>query len=212
MGGKGKQKRDTWVLRTEHPFIGVHGAMPKILPAVAEEDGENEPGGGLEDPVDCFGDPDFPRRKTICQPIAHVRIDERTKQHQWLFGRWGRERHRRCVGLDIGDECFGIDTKKRQRPGNSISSAMHSTGPDDDVVVLSALEVAGVGEVSEAEAKSRLDGLLQKDGSKHLADCDAVPLLEFFGGVDAVLRPVVLLIDIPEDERDEPVCCDREDE
>lgn len=150
--GQKQEQKETCLLRTEHPFICMHGSMPKILPAVAEEDGETEPGGGFQDPVNCFGDPDFPRRKTICQPIAQMGIDERTQPHQWLFDRWGGERHRCCVGLDIGDECFGIETEKRQRPGNSISSSMHPACPDDDVVVLSALEVAGVGEVSEAEA------------------------------------------------------------
>lgn len=76
VGAKSRSGEKTWFLRTEHPFIGVHGAMPEILPAVAEEDGETEPRGGFQDPVDCFRDPDFPRRKTIRQSFAHMRIDE----------------------------------------------------------------------------------------------------------------------------------------
>ena len=51
--GRGERGRR----RTVQPFVGVHGAVPEVLPAVAEEDCDAEAGGGLEEIIYEFRGP-----------------------------------------------------------------------------------------------------------------------------------------------------------
>ncbi|KAL8776327.1 MAG: hypothetical protein Q9194_003224 [Teloschistes cf. exilis] len=52
----------------------MHGPMPKVLPAVAEHNGDAEPSGGIKEPVDQFGHANLPGGETIGQSIAEMRI------------------------------------------------------------------------------------------------------------------------------------------
>lgn len=51
-GGGGAREGDL----TIKPLVGMHGPVPEVLPAVAKENGDTEPGGGLQEPVNDFGD------------------------------------------------------------------------------------------------------------------------------------------------------------
>ena len=57
---------------TVHPFVGMHGAVPEVLPTIAEEDGHPEASRRLENNVGEFCGPHFPCSKAVWRCLQQL--------------------------------------------------------------------------------------------------------------------------------------------
>lgn len=142
MGKKGEREKGE--RRTIHPFVGVHGAVPEVLPGVAEEDGEAEAGSGLEDPVDGFREPDVQSGVSgWC-----YRLEDVLDHCESLVD----IRYRRGLGAKRSYDALCIDPQGRECPGQKdITSSMDPSSPGGNIVIFPTVQVSWVGEVTNAK-------------------------------------------------------------
>lgn len=57
---------------TVHPLVHVHGAVPKVLPAIEDESGKPELDAGNDDPVDGLGQENLPGCERGNSRAGHV--------------------------------------------------------------------------------------------------------------------------------------------
>lgn len=192
--------------------------MPKVLPAIAEEDGDPEPRRRFQKPIYQLGDPHLPRRKAARRATFEQRLHHHLAQH----GRLARccntdtaattAAERADITLQVLAHGPGIDAHPRQHPRHNPARLTDPAGPDGDIILLPAAEISRVCEIANGQPERRLHRLLREHGPDHFNWGNTVALLEFRRRVEAVLGEVVFGGDEVEDEGHEPVGQDGEKE
>ena len=136
---------------TIHPPIRMHGPMPEILPAVAEEDGDPESHCRFQNPVHHLGDSDLPRRKAVRRVL--IDGEERPNDHCRLARRnhIGSAKRAGIVFQGLAN-APRVDAHAGQDPRDGATSVTEPARPHRNVVLRLPVEISWLGHVSDGQA------------------------------------------------------------